>query len=101
MLDFKRFICLTVCPTVIFKLRACILYDRVSPRKEINKNYSLLRKSMCYLISWCGFQVCSIKGSVPFWCQILLSVLGYIIHLGSLKSDDLAFSRCFGVARLS
>lgn len=66
-----------VCPTVIFKLRACILYDRVSPRKEINKIIPCYEDDV-FSYFLVRFQVCSIKGSVPFWCQNLLSVLGYI-----------------------
>lgn len=85
-----------VCPNVIFKLRACILYDRVSPRKEINKTIPCYEDYYVFSYFLVRFQVCSIKGSVPFWCQILLSVLGYIHEIQTLLSrspDPIANSR--------
>lgn len=87
-----------VCPTVIFKLRACILYDRVSPRKEINKIF-LATKMMCFLISW--YVSKSVRSKVQFRFGVKFCSVCLVIYTEIIETNDLAFSRCFGVARLS
>jgi len=86
--------------TVIIKLRACILYDRARVRRrKKNKRDIPYYIEMCTLISWCVSKSVSIKGSVPFWCQIIqLSVLVYIQSRGI---TFFFFRYQFGVARLS
>lgn len=89
--------------TVIIKLRACILYDRARVRRKKNKRDIPCYIEMCTLISWCVSKSVSIKGSVPFWCQIILSSMClFIFNRDLTRRTTFFFFRCrFGVARLS